>query len=138
MPTMIPQRKTLGSAIQKMKTGQNESGIEGALDSTEGGINSMEGSINSTVTPTVEDLVTEDAMQKTAAMWILKAREEHRIPLSVMDAMMGDFQSLQVAMEACRHQVEIHLVPYNIAVCTQYSVKVFEGLVLMFRLHIDW
>ena len=70
----------------------------------------MEGSINSTVTPTVEDLVTEDALQKTAAMWILKAREQHRIPLSVMDAMMGDFQSLhQVAMEACRHQVETTL-----------------------------
>ena len=59
--------KTLGSAIQKMKTGQNESGNEGDLDSTEGGINSMEGIINSTVTPTVEDIVT-DAMQKTAAM----------------------------------------------------------------------
>ena len=50
-------------------SGQNESD-EGALDSTEGGI-------NSTVTPTVEDLVTEDALQKTTAMWILKAREQH-------------------------------------------------------------
>ena len=40
-------------------SGQNESGNEGALDSTEGGINSMEESINSTVTPTVEDLVTD-------------------------------------------------------------------------------
>ena len=76
---MIPQRKTLGSAIQKMKTVQNESGNEGALDSTEGGINSMEESTNSTVTPTVEDLVT-DAMQKPAAIWVLKAREEHQIP----------------------------------------------------------
>ena len=88
-------------------SGQNESGNEGALDNTQEGI---EGSINRTVTPTVEDLVTEDTLQKTAAMWILKAREEHRIPLSVMDGMMGDFQSLhQVAMEACRHQVEATL-----------------------------
>ena len=47
MPIMIPKRKTLGSAIQKMETGQKESGNEGALDNTEGGINSMEGSINS-------------------------------------------------------------------------------------------
>ena len=83
MPTMIPQRKTLGSAIQKMKTGQNESGIEGALDSTEGEVSTAWREA-STVTPRVEDLVTEDAMQKTTAMWILKAREEHRIPLSWM------------------------------------------------------
>jgi len=36
----------------------------------------MEGSINSTVTPTVEDLATEDTLQKTAAIWILKALED--------------------------------------------------------------
>ena len=58
----------------------------------------------------MEGLVTEDTLQKTAAMWILKAREEHRIPLFVMDGMIGDSQSLhQVAMEACRHQVEATL-----------------------------
>lgn len=33
-------------------------------------------------------------MQKASAMWILKTRELHRIPQSVMDMMIGDIQSL--------------------------------------------
>ena len=56
----------------------------------------------------VEDLleVTEDSLQRAAALWILKAREQHRIPLSMMDAVIGDFESLhQVFMTVCRHKV---------------------------------
>ena len=55
----------------------------------------------------VDDLFTEDSQQRVPAVWILKAREQHRLPLSVMDAMIGDFQSLhEVAMTSCRQRVE--------------------------------
>ena len=38
---------------------------------------------------------------------ILKVCEQHRFHLSVMDAMIGDFQSLhQVALTSCRQRVE--------------------------------
>jgi hypothetical protein len=36
----------------------------------------------------------EEVMQRAAATWILKLREGHRIPLSVMDAIISDLQSL--------------------------------------------
>ena len=66
------------------------------------------GDANSTETQTIgDDLFTEESQQRAAAIWILKAREQHRFPLSVMDAMIGDFQSLhQVAMTSCRQRVE--------------------------------
>lgn len=34
------------------------------------------------------------ALQKAAATWILKTRESHRIPMSVMDSIIQDVQSL--------------------------------------------
>ena len=34
------------------------------------------------------------ALQKAAAVWLLKTREIHRIPLSVMDSITSDVQSL--------------------------------------------
>ena len=50
---------------------------------------------NSTETQmTGDDLFTEDSQQRVAAVWILKPRKQHCLPLSVMDAMIGDFQSL--------------------------------------------
>ena len=36
----------------------------------------------------------EAVMQRAAATWILKIREGHRIPLSVMDGIISDLQSL--------------------------------------------
>ena len=66
------------------------------------------GDANSTETQTTgDDLFTEDSQQRAPAVWILKAREQHCLPLSVMDAMIGDFQSLhEVAMTSCRQKVE--------------------------------
>ena len=75
--------------------------------------NDMDGSLNcgdanSTETQmTGDDLFTEDSQQTAADVWILKAQEQPHLPLSVMDAMIGDVQSLhQVAMTSCRQRVE--------------------------------
>ena len=38
--------------------------------------------------------VTDGVIQRAAAIMLLKAREKHRIPLSVMDAIVNDVQSL--------------------------------------------
>lgn len=71
----------------------------------------LEESNDATGTPTIESIVSEDALQRAAALMILKAREQHRIPLAVMDGVLGDFQSLyQVAMTACRTKIENSLV----------------------------
>ena len=46
---------------------------------------------------------------------ILKACEQHRIPLSVMDDIMEDFQSLyQVAVTACHTRIETWLAEAGI------------------------
>ena len=75
------------------------------------------GDANSTETQTIgDDLFPEESQQRAAAIWILKAREQHRLPLSVMDAMIGDFQSLhQVAMTSCRQRVETALTAAGIS-----------------------
>ena len=91
---------------------EKESGNEGDFDS-------MEGGTNTTDTPTMTDdlpVVTEDSLPRAAAIWILKARDQHRIPLSVMDTVIGDFRSLyQVSMTACRHKVATTLAEVGVS-----------------------
>lgn len=44
--------------------------------------------------PIAECIVTEDTLQRAAALWILKTRDTHRIPQSVMDQMVSDLGNL--------------------------------------------
>ncbi len=50
-----------------------------------------------------DDTVTEEAIQRAAALLILKIREGHRIPLSVMDAIVADV-SAPLALSAIRQR----------------------------------
>ena len=43
---------------------------------------------------TSSPVISDEDMKRAAALWILKTRELHRIPQSVMDEMLGDIQSL--------------------------------------------
>lgn len=53
-----------------------------------------------------QDDVTDDALQRAAALFILKTRENHRIPLSIMDSIIGDVSSLyKLALSAIKKQV---------------------------------
>ena len=63
--------------------------------------NSNSNLLDSTSTSDDRNVSEEDSaetgivdMQKASAVWILKTRELHRLPLSVMDAVMVDIQSL--------------------------------------------
>ena len=76
-------------------------------------------------------------LQKAAATWILKTREVHRIPLSVMDSIIQDVQSLYaIALSSLSGQVTACLesadVPRDVldSVTTIFSnpSQVFEGL----------
>ena len=52
------------------------------------------------------DDVTDDALQRAAALFILKTRENHRIPISIMDTIIGDVSSLYtLALSAIKKQV---------------------------------
>ena len=53
-----------------------------------------------------QDDVTDDALQRAAALFILKTRENHRILLSIMDSIIGDVSSLyKLALSAIKKQV---------------------------------
>ena len=55
---------------------------------------------------TLHDDFTDDALQRAAALFILKTRENHRIPLSIMDSIIGDVSSLyKLALSAIKKQV---------------------------------
>lgn len=74
---------------------------------------------------TIQDIATEESLQRAAALWLLKAREKHRLPLSVVDTMIADFQSLyEIAISSCRHQVEAALLEAGISEDTITSVTV--------------
>ena len=74
-------------------------------DFDHGSDNIERGDDNQGSTPTM-DLVTKDSLQRAAALFILKAREGHRIPLSVMNTIIGDFQSLfQLAILAFQQKI---------------------------------
>ena len=46
-------------------------------------------------------------MKKAAALWILKTREHHRIPVSTMNAIIVDVQSLsEIALYEIRDRIE--------------------------------
>ncbi len=56
------------------------------------------------------DIVTEEAVRRAAALLILKIREGHRIPQSVMDEIVADVSSLyHLALSAIRQQVKATL-----------------------------
>lgn len=46
-------------------------------------------------------------LQESAALWLLKMREMHRLPLSVMDALMEDIESLIHAAISCIKQCTV-------------------------------
>lgn len=49
-------------------------------------------------------------LQKAAATWILKTREKHRVPLSVMDAIILDIEGLsQSSLAFLKERVSIRL-----------------------------
>ena len=83
---------------------------------------------------------SREELQKAAAMWILKTRECNRIPMSVMDSIIFDVQSLfDVALGQMRQSVETILqrssIPQGVmeAVSSELnehstSAKIFHGL----------
>ena len=44
--------------------------------------------------PNAESAVSEEVLQRSAALWILKTRDTHRIPQSVIDGIIADLSSL--------------------------------------------
>lgn len=55
----------------------------------------------------IQYFVRGSQVQITAAMWILKTRECHRIPICVMDSMISDIQSLyKVALQQLGDRVQ--------------------------------
>ena len=76
-------------------------------------------------------------MQKASAVWILKTRELHRLPLSVMDAVMIDIQSLyDISLQNTCHRVTSILRDAKVDTFTIEQVskefttrkKIFSGL----------
>ena len=54
-----------------------------------------------------DDVITEEAIQRAAALLILKIREGHRVPLSVMNDNVADVGALyQLALSAIRQRVK--------------------------------
>ena len=47
------------------------------------------------------EVITSSDLQKAAATWILKSREKHKLPLSVMDTLIADIQSLYDVSLSC-------------------------------------
>ena len=78
---------------------------------------------------TITDIATEESLQRAAALWLLKTREKNRLPLSVMDTMIADFQSLYEIAISCRHQVEAALSEAGISedTITSATVHLSEG-----------
>ena len=85
--------------------------------------------------PSIEDGIVD--IQKASAVWILKTRELHRLPLSVMDAVMVDVQSLYDALsQNSLHRVTSMLRKTGVDVSTieqvskEFTVnrKIFSGL----------
>ena len=76
-------------------------------------------------------------MQKASAVWILKTRELHQLPLSVMDAVMVDIQSLyDISLQNTYHRVTSVLRDAKVDTFTIEQVskefttrkKIFSGL----------
>ena len=74
-------------------------------------------------------------MRKAAALWILKTREVHKIPLSVMDNIISDVQGLFQSALSHLHQHTRDILPQENyeALDSAFSehspfVNIFEGL----------
>ena len=86
-------------------------------------------------TQMIECIITQ--IKRAAATWILKTRESHCIPLSVMDSMIQDVQSLfDIAVTNLSIQVQASLQNSRVSQGIVESVgsifdncqQVFEGL----------
>ena len=74
-----------------------------------------------------------DSMRKATALWILKTREVHKIPLSVMDNIISDVQALLQSAVIHLHQHSRSILPQHEALDSTFSehspfVNIFEGL----------
>ena len=72
-------------------------------------------------------------MRKAAALWILKTREVHKIPLSVMDNIISDVQGLFQSALSHLHQHTRNILPENEALESAFSehspfVNIFDRL----------
>ena len=73
-----------------------------------------------TDTPLQLSSISKDDIQRAAAMWILKTRELHRIPQSVMDVMIADIQGLfQLTIS---ERIKTALTDANIDNCISESI----------------
>ena len=82
----------------------------------------------------------EESLQKSAALWILKTREVHRIPLSVMDAIIAGLHSLHsLVLSHVHDRIEGTLQEANIPKALREDIlhhvsedspyaKIFKGL----------
>ncbi len=65
----------------------------------------------------------EQSIQKAAAVWILKTREGHRLPLSVMDSIISDLQSLHsLVLGNIRDRIETTLQEASVPVDVGESI----------------
>lgn len=74
-----------------------------------------------------------ESMRKAAALWILKTREVHKTPLSVMDNIISDVQGLLQSALAHLYQHTKNILPENEAVDLALSesspfIDIFAGL----------
>lgn len=74
-----------------------------------------------------------ESMRKAAALWILKTREVHKIPLSVMDNIISDVQGLFQSALTHLYQHTKSILPENEAVDLALSesspfIDIFAGL----------
>ena len=100
----------LGALDVESPAASNESELEGG-DNIDPGASAV---YNSSPEETGElidvNLSPESQLQRAAATWILKTRECHRIPVSVMDAIISDVQSLfQLALGEMQSRIRSQL-----------------------------
>lgn len=66
--------------------------------------------------PNESNAVSEHILQRAAALWILKTKETHRIPQSVMDDMLLDLGSLfQCALASISSEVQCTLKQHEVS-----------------------
>lgn len=98
-----------------------------------------------TCTTNSQPIISEYMLKNAAAKWILKTREGHRIPQSVMESIVSGASSLfQLALSGFQQTLETRLLETNVSTdvsalvmeCfnheTQYT-RVFQGLESSYR-----
>ena len=87
-----------------------------------------------------QPIITEQSMKNAAAKWILKMREGHRIPQSVMESIVSGASSLfQLALSGLQQTLQSRLLDAQVSTdtsslvtdclnCEHQYTRIFQGL----------